>query len=197
MKHVVQQPRWLIPRLSPRVNSVMPSKNLAIINQATALVAEGIPVIRLAARESDFDTPLEIAEAAIKAINEGCTRYNSNAGTLELRNAICQKTEKENGMTYTPDQIVVSNGAKQSILHGMMAVCSPGDEVVFTCYNTSSTPFWVSYPEIARLPHATRVILPTCMSNDLLLDPKLLEASVAEKSRLLIICSPSNPTDTP
>ncbi|KAM0971301.1 hypothetical protein ACFX13_019508 [Malus domestica] len=174
--------------LSPRVNSVKPSKTVAITDQATALVQAGVPVIRLAAGEPDFDTPSVIAEAGINAIREGFTRYTPNAGTLELRQAICHKLKEENGITYTPDQIVVSNGAKQSIVQAVLAVCSPGDEVIIPA------PFWVSYPEMARMADATPVILPTSISNDFLLDPKLLESKLTEKSRLLILCSPSNPT---
>ncbi|KAK6135021.1 hypothetical protein DH2020_031248 [Rehmannia glutinosa] len=156
--------------LSPRVNSVKPSKTVAITDQATALAQAGVPVaagslililqqcavIRLAAGEPDFDTPAVIAE--------------------------------ENGISYTPDQILVSNGAKQSILQAVLAVCSPGDEVLIPA------PFWVSYPEMARLADATPVILPTPISENFLLDPKLLESKLSEKSRLLILCSPSNPT---
>ncbi|KAJ4965424.1 hypothetical protein NE237_017273 [Protea cynaroides] len=174
--------------LSPRVNSVKPSKTVAITDQATALVQAGVPVIRLAAGEPDFDTPAVIAEAGINAIREGYTRYTPNAGTLELRTAICHKLKEENGLTYTPDQIVVSNGAKQSILQAVLAVCSPGDEVVIPA------PYWVSYPEMARLADAKPVILPTLISNNFLLDPKLLASKLNDKSRLLILCSPSNPT---
>ncbi|XP_052191444.1 bifunctional aspartate aminotransferase and glutamate/aspartate-prephenate aminotransferase-like isoform X2 [Diospyros lotus] len=116
--------------LSPRVNSVKPSKTVAITDQATALVQSGVPVIRLAAGEPDFDTPAVIAEAGINAIHEGYTKYTPNAGTLELRSAICHKLKQENGISYTPDQILVSNGAKQSILQAVLAVCSPGDEVL-------------------------------------------------------------------
>lgn len=174
--------------LSPRVNSLKPSKTVAITDQATALVQAGVPVIRLAAGEPDFDTPSVIAEAGINAIREGYTRYTPNAGTLELRQAICHKLKEENGISYTPDQIVVSNGAKQSIVQAVLAVCSPGDEVIIPA------PFWVSYPEMARLADATPVILPTSISDNFLLDPKLLESKLTEKSRLLILCSPSNPT---
>ncbi|KAK2655867.1 hypothetical protein Ddye_008919 [Dipteronia dyeriana] len=174
--------------LSPRVNSVKPSKTVAITDQATALVQAGVPVIRLAAGEPDFDTPAVIAEAGINAIREGFTRYTPNAGTMELRSAICHKLKEENGISYTPDQILVSNGAKQSILQAVIAVCSPGDEVIIPA------PFWVSYPEIARLADATPVILPTKISENFLLDPKLLESKLTEKSRLMILCSPSNPT---
>ncbi|CAK8578832.1 unnamed protein product [Lathyrus sativus] len=174
--------------LSPRVNAVKPSRTVAITDQATALVQAGVPVIRLAAGEPDFDTPAVIAEAGINAIREGQTRYTPNAGTLELRQAICHKLKEENGLSYTPDQVVISNGAKQSITQAVLAVCSPGDEVIIPA------PFWVSYPEMARLADATPVILPTSISDDFLLDPKLLESRVTERSRLLILCSPSNPT---
>ncbi|XVE86737.1 hypothetical protein DITRI_Ditri18aG0057700 [Diplodiscus trichospermus] len=144
--------------LSPRVNSVKPSKTVAITDHATALAQAGVPVIRLAAGEPDFDTPAVIAEAGINAIREGYTRYTPNAGTLELRTAICHKLKEENGISYTSDQILVSNGAKQSILQAVLAVCSPGDEVIIPA------PYW------------------------------LLESKITEKSRLLILCSPSNPT---
>ncbi|KAL2528212.1 Bifunctional aspartate aminotransferase and glutamate/aspartate-prephenate aminotransferase [Forsythia ovata] len=174
--------------LSPRVNSVKLSKTVAIIDQATALAQAGVPVIRLAAGEPDFDTPASIAKAGIDAIRQGYTRYTPNAGTVELRSAICHKLKEENGISYTPDQILVSNGAKQSILQAVLAVCSPGDEVIIPA------PFWVSYPEMARLADATSLILPTRISENFLLDPKLLESKLSEKSRLLILCSPSNPT---
>lgn len=174
--------------LSPRVNSVKPSKTVAITDQATALAQAGVPVIRLAAGEPDFDTPSVIAEAGINAIREGHTRYTPNTGTMELRTAICHKLKEENGLSYTPDQIVVSNGAKQSIVQAVLAVCSPGDEVIIPA------PYWVSYPEMARLADATPVILQTHISQNFLLDPKDLESKLTEKSRLLILCSPSNPT---
>uniref|UniRef100_A0A1D1Z801 Bifunctional aspartate aminotransferase and glutamate/aspartate-prephenate aminotransferase n=2 Tax=Anthurium amnicola TaxID=1678845 RepID=A0A1D1Z801_9ARAE len=174
--------------VSPRVNALKPSMTMAITDQATALVQAGVPVIGLGAGEPDFDTPAAIAEAGITAIREGYTRYTPNAGTLELRKAICHKLLEENGLSYTPDQILVSNGAKQSILQAVLAVCSPGDEVVIPA------PFWVSYPEMARLADATPVILPTCISDNFLLRPEVLASKLNEKSRLLILCSPSNPT---
>ncbi|CAH9091016.1 unnamed protein product [Cuscuta europaea] len=174
--------------LSPRVNSVKPSKTVAITDQATALVQAGVPVIRLAAGEPDFDTPASIAEAGINAIRDGYTRYTPNAGTSELRSAICHKLKEENGLSFTSDQILVSNGAKQSIIQAVLAICSPGDEVIIPA------PYWVSYPEMARLADANPVIIPTKISNNFIMDPKLLESKLTEKSRLLILCSPSNPT---
>ncbi|KAK4799296.1 hypothetical protein SAY86_024661 [Trapa natans] len=174
--------------LSPRVNAVKPSKTVAITDQATALAQAGVPVIKLAAGEPDFDTPAPIVEAGINAIREGYTRYTPNSGTMELRKAICHKLKEENGLSYSPNEIVVSNGAKQSIAQAVLAVCSPGDEVIIPA------PYWVSYPEMARLADATPVILPTHISENFLMDPKILESTITEKSRLLILCSPSNPT---
>ncbi|KAK3411662.1 hypothetical protein EUGRSUZ_I00398 [Eucalyptus grandis] len=174
--------------LSPRVNAVKPSKTLAIIDQATALLKAGVPVISLAIGEPDFDTPSVIADAGFNAIREGYTRYTPNAGTLELRTAICQRLKEENGISYTPDLILVSNGAKQNIFQAVLVVCSPGDEVIIPA------PCWVSYPEMARLAEATPVIVPTSISENFLMDHKLLDAALTEKSRLLILCSPSNPS---
>ncbi|KAH9295942.1 hypothetical protein KI387_039530, partial [Taxus chinensis] len=174
--------------LNPRVASLKPSKTMAISDHATALVQAGVPIIRLAAGEPDFNTPAIISEAGIKAIQEGSTRYTPNAGTMEIRTAICKKLKEENGLSYTPDQIVVSNGAKQCIMQSVLAVCSPGDEVIIPA------PFWVSYPEMARLADATPVIIPTSLSDDFLLNPEVLSSKLNEKSRLLILCTPSNPT---
>ncbi|KAL1078756.1 hypothetical protein V6Z11_D10G178900 [Gossypium hirsutum] len=141
--------------LSPRVNSVKPSKTVAITDHATALAQAGVPVIRLAAGEPDFDTPAIIAEAGINAIREGYTRYTPNAGTLELRTAICHKLKEENGISYSYDQIVII-----------------------------PAPYWVSYPEMARLADATPTILPTLICDNFLLDPEVLESKISEKSRL-------------
>ncbi|KAH7426757.1 hypothetical protein KP509_10G015900 [Ceratopteris richardii] len=161
---------------------------MAISDYATALVESGVPVIRLAAGEPDFDTPKPIVEAGMKAIQNGFTRYTPNAGTLDLRKAICKKLKEENGLTYSTDEILVSNGAKQSILQAVLAVCSPGDEVIIPA------PFWVSYPEMARLADATPIIVPTALSDNFLLRPEKLESVLTERSRLIIICTPSNPT---
>ncbi|MBA0770437.1 hypothetical protein Gotri_019073 [Gossypium trilobum] len=136
----------------------------------------------------DISLSPRVNSAGINAIREGYTRYTPNAGTLELRTAICHKLKEENGVSYSHDQIVVSNGAKQSILQAVLAVCSPGDEVIIPA------PYWVSYPEMARLADATPIILPTLICDNFLLDPEVLESKISEMSRLLILCSPSNPT---
>ncbi|CAK9273631.1 unnamed protein product [Sphagnum jensenii] len=174
--------------ISPRVAALKPSKTMAIADKATALVQAGVPVIRLAAGEPDFDTPGPIVEAAVEALRQGFTRYTPNAGTLEIRQAICHKLKEENGLSYTPDEILVSNGAKQSVMQAVVAVCSPGDEVIVP------SPFWVSYPEIARLADATPVIVQTSITDNFILKPESLSAVLNEKSRVLILCSPSNPT---
>lgn len=174
--------------LNPRVAALKPSKTMVIADHATALVESGIPVIRLAAGEPDFDTPTPIVEFAVQALRDGYTHYTPNAGTFELRKAICHKLKEENGLTYSTDEIVVSNGAKQSILQSVLAVCSPGDEVIVPA------PFWVSYPEMVRLAGATPIIVPTALSDDFLLRPEKLESMLTKSTRLLFLCSPSNPT---
>nr|CAB3478967.1 unnamed protein product [Digitaria exilis] len=170
----------------PRVKALRLSKTMAITDQATALREAGVPVISLSAGEPDFDTPSAIVEAGMNAIRDGCT---PNAGTLELKKAICAKLQEENGISYSPDQVLVSNGAKQCITQAVLAVCSPGDDEVLI-----PAPYWVSYPEMARLADATPVILPTEISEKFLLKPEFLAEKINEKSRLLILCSPSNPT---
>nr|CAB3474930.1 unnamed protein product [Digitaria exilis] len=171
--------------ISPRVKALRLSKTMAITDQATALRQAGVPVISLSAGEPDFDTPSAIVEAGMNAIRDGCT---PNAGTLELKKAICAELQEENGISYSPDEVLVSNGAKQCITQAVLAVCSPGDEVLIPA------PYWVSYPEMAILADATPVILPTEISEKFLFKPEFLAEKINEKSRLLILCSPSNPT---
>ncbi|OAE30047.1 hypothetical protein AXG93_4908s1140 [Marchantia polymorpha subsp. ruderalis] len=128
------------------------------------------------------------SQAGVWAAQNNLTRYTPNAGTMELRKAICHKLQEENGLTYKPDEILVSNGAKQSIAQAVMAVCSPGDEAIIPA------PFWVSYPEMVSLSGATPVVVPTLLEDDFLLKPEQLLKVLNEKTRLLFLCSPSNPT---
>ncbi|ACY47163.1 pyridoxal phosphate-dependent aminotransferase [Rhodothermus marinus] len=175
---------------NPRVMAVQPSATLAMTARAKQLRREGKPVIGLSAGEPDFDTPAPIAEAAIQAIREGFTHYTENAGMLELREAICRKLAEENGLTYEPDQILCTNGAKQAVAMAIEVLCRPEDEVLIPA------PYWVSYPEMVRLAGATPVILPTSVETGYRLTPEQLEAAITERTRLLILCSPSNPTGT-
>ncbi|KAH9603942.1 hypothetical protein KSS87_019699, partial [Heliosperma pusillum] len=173
---------------SPRVNNVSTSRTSVIMDKAKALAQAGVPIISLCAGEPDFDTPTAITQGGVKAIMEGHTRYTPNGGTLQLRTAICRKLKEENEIVYSPDEVLVSNGAKQSIFQAMLAVCSPGDEVLIPA------PHWVSYPDMAKLADATPVILKSLMSDNFLLNPDHLKSKLSAKSRLLILCSPSNPT---
>ncbi len=175
---------------NPRVMAVQPSATLAMTARAKQLRREGKPVISLSAGEPDFDTPAPIAEAAIQAIREGFTHYTENAGMLELREAICRKLAEENGLAYEPDQILCTNGAKQAVAMAIEVLCRPEDEVLIPA------PYWVSYPEMVRLAGATPVILPTSVETGYRLTPEQLEAAITERTRLLILCSPSNPTGT-
>lgn len=174
--------------LNPRVASLKPSKTMALTDLALSLREKGVDVIGLAAGEPDFDTPAPIVDAGVEALRQGYTRYTPNTGTSALRKAICAKLEADNGLAYTPDEVVVSNGAKQSIWQALLATCAEGDEVLIPA------PYWVSYPEMARMAGASPVILDTTASANFLLSPKQLAGALTPRSRLLILCSPSNPS---
>jgi aspartate/methionine/tyrosine aminotransferase len=156
--------------------------------RAKQLKREGRPVIGLSAGEPDFDTPDVIADAARQAISDGFTHYTENAGMLELREAICEKLRKENGLDYGPEHILCSNGAKQSVAQTILAICGPGDEVIIPA------PYWVSYPEMTRLAGAEPVVVQTSAESEYRLIPEQLEEHITPSTRLVILCSPSNPT---
>ena len=173
---------------NPRVEAMQPSATLAMTARAKQLRREGRPVIGLSAGEPDFDTPLPIAEAGIQAIREGYTHYTENAGMPELRERICQKLQRENGLAYTPEQILCSNGAKQSVALALAAICRPDDEVLIPA------PYWVSYPEMTRFAGAEPVSVATTAETEYRLTPDALEAAITDRTRVLILCTPSNPT---
>ena len=174
--------------INPLVAAVKPSKTMALTDLATSLRESGVDVIGLAAGEPDFDTPAPIIDAGVEALRGGVTRYTPNTGTSALREAICKKLQRENGLEYAPTDIVVSNGAKQSVWQAVLATCSQGDEVIIPA------PYWVSYPEMVRLAGATPVVVDTTVEEGFLLTPEKLEAALSPRTRLLILCSPSNPT---
>jgi bifunctional aspartate aminotransferase and glutamate/aspartate-prephenate aminotransferase len=161
---------------------------MALTDLATSLREQGVDVISLAAGEPDFPTPVPVVEAGIEALRTGITKYTPNTGTSALRAAICRKLEEENGLKYAPNEIVVSNGAKQAIWQALLATCSEGDEVLIPA------PYWVSYPEMARLAGAEPKIITTTASDDFLVSPEKLRAALSPRSRLLILCTPSNPS---
>ncbi|MBS0395514.1 MAG: pyridoxal phosphate-dependent aminotransferase [Proteobacteria bacterium] len=174
--------------VSHRVLRVKPSPTLAVTARAAKLKAEGKDIIGLGAGEPDFDTPAHIAEAGIAAIRGGFTRYTNVDGIPELKDAIIAKFQRDNGLTYARNQVLVSAGAKHTIFNLMMALLNPGDEVVIPA------PYWVSYPDMALLADAVPVFIPAGASQGYKITPAQLEAALTPKSRLFILNSPSNPT---
>jgi aspartate aminotransferase len=175
-------------KLAARVQAVKPSATLAIDARAKALKAEGKDVVGLGAGEPDFDTPDHIKAAAIKAIHDGFTKYTPVEGTLGLREAIVAKFQRENGLTYTPDQILVSCGGKQSFFNLAQAILDPGDEVVIPA------PYWVSYPDMALLANGAPVLVHAGADQQFKITPAQLNAAMTDKTKLVVINSPSNPT---
>lgn len=171
-----------------RVASMQVSATLAMSGRAKELKRQGADVIALSAGEPDFNTPEPIAQAGVQAIRDGFTRYTQNPGMPQLREAICAKLEAENDLVYAPSQILCSNGAKQSVALAVCVLADKGDEVLIPA------PYWVSYPEMARFAGATPVIVPTGTETNYLLSPETLEAAITPRTRVLILCSPSNPT---
>ncbi|MBP6733389.1 MAG: pyridoxal phosphate-dependent aminotransferase [Chromatiaceae bacterium] len=175
-------------KLSARVQSVKPSATLAITARAKALRAAGKDVVGLGAGEPDFDTPDHIKEAAIKAIHDGFTKYTPVEGTLELRRAIADKFKRENGFDYQVEEILVSCGGKQSFYNLAQAILDPGDEVIIPA------PYWVSYPDMALLAGGVPVIVDADADQSFKITPAQLEAALTERTALVVINSPSNPT---
>ncbi|HXK75462.1 MAG TPA: pyridoxal phosphate-dependent aminotransferase [Bacteroidaceae bacterium] len=175
-------------KLSDRLNSLSPSATLAMAQKSAELRAQGVDVINLSVGEPDFNTPEHIKEAAKKAVDDNFSRYSPVMGYPTLREAIVAKLKNENGLTYTADQISVSNGAKQSVCNTLMALINQGDEVIIPA------PYWVSYPEMVKLAEGTPVIVSAGIEQDFKMTPAQLEEAITEKTRALILCSPSNPT---
>lgn len=167
-----------------------PSLTLAVDAKAKKLKAEGIPVISFGAGEPDFDTPPLIKEAAIQAIHQGVTKYTPAQGTLELRKAIAEKLSRENGISYVPDEVVVSCGAKHSIYNVLQVLIEAGDEVLIP------SPFWLSYPEMVTLAGGKSVLVPTEERSEFKVTPESLANYVTKKTKVFILNSPSNPTGT-
>ncbi len=174
--------------LSSHVIKLSPSLTLAIDSKAKAMRAEGVDVCGFAAGEPDFDTPAHIKEAAIKALQEGFTKYTPSSGLPELRSAISEKFSTDNNIAYKPHQIIVSNGAKQSCYNAILACCEPGDEVIIPA------PYWLSYPEMVRLTGATPVIVPTSAKNSYKITAEEFENAMTPRTKMIILNSPGNPT---
>eukprot|EP01026_Neomeris_dumetosa_P044551 TRINITY_DN3759_c0_g2_i2.p1 TRINITY_DN3759_c0_g2~~TRINITY_DN3759_c0_g2_i2.p1 ORF type:complete len:420 (+),score=49.57 TRINITY_DN3759_c0_g2_i2:109-1368(+) len=183
-----RQRQTVYAQLNPVVTSLNPSKTMQLTDLANELKAKGKDVLGLAAGEPDFDTPMPAANAGISAIQEGWTHYGPNVGYAELRQAIVDKLWRENGLKYEVDQVIVTNGAKQAIWQAVIATCGKGDEVIIPA------PYWVSYPEMVKLAGATPVVLETTLRSGFTLQIDQLEQSITERTRMIILCSPSNPT---
>jgi len=174
--------------LSQRVQRVKPSPTLAVTARAAELRAAGRDIVSLGAGEPDFDTPEHIKQAAIRAINAGATRYTAVDGTAELKTAIINKFQRDNGLTFAPEQILVSCGGKQSFYNLVMALLNPGDEVIIPA------PYWVSYPDMVRLADGEPVIIKAGLDQRFKISPEQLQAAITPKTRLFVLNSPSNPT---
>ncbi|RXI23831.1 MAG: aspartate aminotransferase [Candidatus Amulumruptor caecigallinarius] len=175
-------------RISKRIQSLAASATLAMSQKSNELKAQGVDVINLSVGEPDFNTPDHIKEAAKKAIDENFSFYTPVAGYMSLRKAISAKLKEENGVDFAPEQIVVSNGAKQSLCNVILALINPGDEVIIP------TPAWVSYVEMVKLAEGKNVLVPASIEQDFKITPEQLEAAITDKTRMVLLCSPSNPT---
>jgi aspartate aminotransferase len=174
-------------KVSKRAQSVPPSATIAVTARAKELKSQGVDVVGFGAGEPDFDTPDYIKQAAVAALNAGQTKYTPAAGIVELRRAIAAKLEKENGLKYSPDQIVVNIGGKHSVYEAMQAALDPGDVVILPA------PYWVTYPEAIRLAGAVPKIVETDRENSYKITPAQLKKALTKKTAMLIINSPNNP----
>lgn len=175
-------------RTSQLLNRLSESATIAMARKATELKKSGVDVISLSLGEPDFDTPEVLKAAGIKAIEENITHYTPVPGILDVREAISKKFKRDNGLDYGPDQIVVSNGAKQSITNVVLSLVDPGEEVILPA------PYWVSYADMVALAGGTSKVLATSIEHDFKIQPEALEAAITDKTRLLIYSSPCNPS---
>ncbi len=175
-------------QVSDRLAALSPSETLAMSQKSQELKAQGVDVINLSVGEPDFTTPDHIKDAAKKAIDDNFSFYSPVPGYMPLRQAICAKLKKENGLDFTPAQIVCSNGAKQSVCNTILCLVNKGDEVIVPA------PYWVSYVEMVKLAEGTNVIISAGIDQQFKITPAQLEAAITPKTKMLILCSPSNPT---
>ena len=175
-------------QLSDRLNRLAPSATLAMSQKSSEMRAKGIDVINMSVGEPDFNTPEAIKEAGKKAIDDNYSKYSPVPGYLTLRQAISDKLKSENGLDYSPSEIIVGTGGKQGVCNSILALVNPGDEVVIPA------PYWVSYPQMVKLAGGTPVIVSTEIEDDFKMTAEQLEAAITPKTKMVILCSPSNPT---
>ncbi len=174
--------------LSNRLNRLAPSATLAMSQKSNEMKAQGIDVINMSVGEPDFNTPEHIKEAGKKAIDDNFSKYSPVPGYMDLREAIVDKLKKENHLDYTTGEVIVGTGGKQSVCNTILALVNPGDEVIIPA------PYWVSYPQMAKLAGGTPVIVRAGFEQDFKMTAEQLEAAITPKTKMLILCSPSNPT---
>jgi len=174
-------------KISKRAQEVPASATIAVTARAKELKAQGVDVVGFGAGEPDFDTPEYIKQAAIEALKAGQTKYTAAAGIIQLKSAIADKLQKDNGLNYSPEQVIVNIGGKHSVYEAMQAILDPGDEVILP------TPYWVTYPETIKLAGATAKIIQTDKSSGYKITPAQLEEAINEKTAMLLINSPNNP----
>ncbi|WP_337507225.1 pyridoxal phosphate-dependent aminotransferase [Segatella sp.] len=175
-------------QLSDRLNRLAPSATLAMSQKSSEMKAQGIDVINMSVGEPDFNTPDNIKQAAKKAIDENYSRYSPVPGYPDLRKAIVAKLKNENGLEYTTNEVIVGTGGKQCVCNAVLALVNPGDEVIIPA------PYWVSYPQMVKLAGGTPVIVNSGFDQDFKMTAEQLENAITEKTKMLILCSPSNPT---
>ena len=178
----------IMAQLSDRLNRLAPSATLAMSQKSSEMKAQGIDVINMSVGEPDFNTPDNIKQAAKKAIDENYSRYSPVPGYPDLRKAIVAKLKNENGLEYTTNEVIVGTGGKQCVCNAVLALVNPGDEVIIPA------PYWVSYPQMVKLAGGTPVIVSAGFDQDFKMTAEQLENAITEKTKMLILCSPSNPT---
>lgn len=178
----------IMAQLSDRLNRLAPSATLAMSQKSSEMKAQGIDVINMSVGEPDFNTPDNIKQAAKKAIDENYSRYSPVPGYPDLRKAIVAKLKNENGLEYTINEVIVGTGGKQCVCNAVLALVNPGDEVIIPA------PYWVSYPQMVKLAGGTPVIVNAGFDQDFKMIAEQLENAITEKTKMLILCSPSNPT---
>ena len=175
-------------QLSDRLKRLAPSETLAVSQKSSELKAQGIDVINMSVGEPDFMTPNHVKEAGKKAIDDNYSKYSPVPGYLILREAISRKLKKENNLDYTPSEIIVGTGGKQGVCNTVLALVNPGDEVIIPA------PYWVSYPQMVKLASGVPVVVPAGIEQDFKITAEQLEEAITPKTKLIILCSPSNPT---
>lgn len=175
-------------RISEKARAVSPSPTLAIDSKFKQMKKQGIAVVGFGAGEPDFDTPENIKQAGIRAIENNVTKYTPASGTLELKKAVCDKLMRDTGLEYTPSNIVISNGGKHALTNTFMCICDPGDEVILPA------PYWVSYPEMIKMADAVPVCIETTEDTDFKFTAEQFKAAITPKTRALVLNTPSNPT---